>query len=116
MYAAALEVDDSEGIEKEATVSRRQGPPVAQAEGEGGAILCPDRKTGRWSEGGRLRKTCAVPIWERACNRAVIRRCGPREVVKDLSMGQKHQERAHDKWQGEWEKSDKFPTCAAIVT
>jgi hypothetical protein len=99
---------DSFGIVKEAAVSRRQRPPVAQAEGEGGAILCPDRKTGRWSGGGRSRKTCAVPICERACNRAVFRRYGPQEVVKDLSMGQKHQERAHDKWQGKWEKSDKL--------
>jgi hypothetical protein len=82
-------MNDSRRIERKATVARRPVPSVAQAEGDGGAILHPDRETGRWSGGGRSRRTRAVPNWERACNRAVIRRCSPREVVTDLSTGEK---------------------------
>ncbi len=37
-------------------------------------VLHPDEETGRWSGGGRSRKTCAVPICGRACDRAVFRR------------------------------------------
>ncbi len=53
-----------ESTKEKVTVARCQMPSVAQAEGEGEAILSIDEETGRRTCSSSSRRTLEVPIWE----------------------------------------------------